>query len=416
MNRFQSFLITLFSLGIFFFLVFPVDAKLDPEIKKYQKQVKQREKREKQAEREKRQADENRNLRPYHTLEEIYERMEELRENYPNLLSIESYGKSVENRELKAVHISAGGKGKAEVLFSANIHAQELAGAEFCLALIKKLVEGYGKDCYITSLLNQADVYVIPVLNPDGNFKATNLQAKNGITGFIRKNAHRVDLNRNYPYPESAPKRLKDSAGSKHKWMVSYRGPEALSEPESQALIKFIEQHRFIISMNYHTTGGMIMFPPATFPERTADDELLVKMAKEYQELQFDKYKVHPEIDLYPTIGSLDDYLYHRYGILPLTIEIGKNPIKRALIPRNGSWSPVFWSYNVYKLEQETANLMPGAINLIKWAIYLKEHPELIKWKPEDQLWKGETEKGSPISVLEKVERENLSLPIYAVQ
>ena len=130
-------------------------------------------------------------------------------------------------------------------------------------------------------------------------------------------------------------------------------------------------------------------------------------MAKEYQELQFDKYRVQPEIDLYPTIGSLDDYLYHRYGILPLTIEIGKNPIKRAFEIRNGTLSPVFWAYNVYELDREIANLMPGALNLIKWAGYLKQHPELIKWEPEESLWKGEPEKKKPISFSKEVDNPN---------
>ena len=376
-------------------------ARLDPEIKKYQKELKKKRKEEKKKERQARRKDKNRRLRPYHTLEELYAQMDELAQKYPELVEIQVYGKSVEGRELRAVKISTGAGNKPEILFSANIHAQELAGAEFCMALLKKLLENYGSDCYITYLLDNTDVYVIPVLNPDGNYKASRMQAKYGITGFIRKNKNKIDLNRNFPYPPDAPDRLKDSAGSKHKWMPTYRGPKPLSEPESKALIKFIEKHNFIISMNYHTTGGMIMYPPGTFPDRTPDDELFEKMAKEYQALQFDKYKVHPEIDLYPTIGALDDYIYHRYGILPLTIEIGKRATQRALIPRNHTISPIFWTYNVYYLEREIANLMPGALNLIKWAIKLHQNPQMIKWKPPKEKWYGEPEAGEPVSQAE---------------
>jgi predicted deacylase len=373
-------------------------AKLDPKVRQYQKDVKKRNQEEQKKENEARRADPNRRLRPYRTLDELYAAMDDLVKNNPKLVSMEVYGKSVEGRDLRALKISSGGAGKPEMLFSANIHAQELAGAEFCMALLKKFAEGYGKDCNVTSLLDSVDVYVIPSINPDGDRKAGLTQARSGFTGFIRKNKNDIDLNRNFPFPADAPGRLNDSAGSTKKWMMSYRGKEPLSEPETKALIAFIEKHKFIISMNYHTTGGMIMYPPGTFPDKTPDSDLFEKIAKEYQALQFDKYKVRPEIDLYPTIGALDDYIYHRYGILAFTIEIGKDEFGRMMVAHNGSWSPVFWSYNVYALDQEIANLMPGALNTLDWTIKLNKQPGLIKWKPEKDIWKGEPEKGKPTS------------------
>jgi len=35
---------------------------------------------------------------------------------------------------------------------------------------------------------------------------------------------------------------------------------------------------------------------------------------------------------------------------------------------------------------------MPGALNMIKWAVELHSHPDQIKWKPEAP-WKGEPQK-----------------------
>jgi carboxypeptidase T len=364
-------------------------AKLDPAVKKYQDELKKKNREQAKKERDERMADKNRRLRPYHTQEELYAQMDELAKNYPQLVSIDSYGKSLGDRDLRVLKISTGPGDKPEILFSGNIHAQELAGAEFCMALVRKLTDGYLKDRNIKYLLDRADIYVIPSLNPDGNFKAAEEQAKYGFTGFVRKNQHAIDLNRNFPYPEDATKRLNDSAGSDKKWMTSYRGKDPLSEPETKDLIAFIEKHKFVISQNYHTTGGLIMYPPGTFPDQTPDDALFKKIANEYQALQFDKYKVEPEIDLYPTIGALDDYIYHRLGVLAFTIEIGNRAGTRMLIPRNGAWSPVFWSYNVYYLDQENQNLMPGALNMIDWAIKLHDTPGQIKWKPE-KAWKGE--------------------------
>lgn len=387
----SAILITGVCLALAFFSPRSAFAKLDPEIKKYQEEMKKKQKEQEKQDREKRMADKNRRLRPYHTLEELYAQMDEIAKNYPQLVTVESYGKSLEGRELRVLKISTGPGAKPEILFSGNIHAQELAGAEFCMALVRKLTDGYRDDLNVKYLLDNADVYVIPSLNPDGNHKAALQQAKTGFTGFVRKNKNSIDLNRNFPYPEDAPDRLNDSAGSKRKWMTSYRGKQPLTEPESKALAEFIERRKFVISQNYHTTGGMIMFPPGTYPGKTPDNDLFEKIAKEYQDLQFDKYKVYPEIDLYPTIGALDDYIYHRLGVLAFTIEIGNRAATRALIARNGTWSPVFWTYNVYYLDAENQNLMPGALNMIQWAIKLYKQPGQVKWKPE-KPWKGEPE------------------------
>ena len=311
-------------------------AKLDPALKRYQEDQKKKLQQEKRDAAAKRRSDPNRRLRPYHTLEELYAELDELAKKYPGLVSMEVYGQSLKGRELKVARISSGPAergSKPEILFSANIHAQELAGAEFCLALIKKLAEGYGHDCYITGLVNGADIYVIPSLNPDGNAKASIQQSQYGFTGFVRKNEHAVDLNRNYPYPPDAPKRLNDSAGSKYKWMTSYRGPEPLSEPESQALIALIEKRHFLVSMNYHTTGGMIMFPPATFPDPTADDALFKQMANEYRELSSTNTRSIPSSTfIQPSARST---------ITSITATASSpSPSRSATAPRPGCGSP----------------------------------------------------------------------------
>ncbi len=364
--------------------------KLDPEIKKYQKEMKEKVKQEKKDERKERRADSNRRIRPYQTLDEIYAELAQLEAEHPDLMSVSEYGMSLGGRPLKVVKISVGAGEKPEILFSANIHAQEMAAGQICMGIIRKLVKDYGNDCHISRLVDGADIYVMPIMNPDNMEKTARIQARYGVAGFYRKNQNKVDLNRNFPYPPDAPERLKNSAGSPKKWSSTYRGPKPLSEPETQAFCEFVDQHKFIISMNYHTSGGMIMYPPGTFPEPVPDEELMEKMALEYQAFQFDPYDVHREFHLYPTLGSMNEYLYHHYGILALIVEVGNNPNKRAMIPRNGSLSPIFWMYNVYYLDREIANNLPGAINLIDWAIRLYEKPSMIKWKPPTEFWVGE--------------------------
>ncbi len=368
--------------------------KYDPEIKEYLEKVKERRKEEKRKEREERRADPHRRLRPYQTLEEINKELDKLLSDHAELFTGGTYGKSVEGRDLRWIRMNTGeGNDKPQMLLSANIHAQEMAAGQMVMYLLRYFAENYGCDCKATRIADSADIYFVPVMNPDQMAKAANMQSEFGITTFLRKNKRDVDLNRNFPYPEDAPDRLKYTAGAPWQWFTTYRGPEPLSEPESRAFIEFVDQNDFLLSLNYHTTGGMILYSPGTYPDPMADTELMKKMALAYQAEQFDEYDVHPAIELYPTLGALDDYLYHRYGILAFTVEVGNDANKRAWGTHNGTFSPVFWAYNVYELEQEAANNLPGALALIEYALKVHNDPEMMKWEPSEERWVGEPPK-----------------------
>lgn len=365
--------------------------KNSKEIQEYLKGVEKQRKEEAKKEAEARRADPHRRLRPYQTYAEVNAELDKLIQDYPKLFTGGTYGQSVEGRDLRWVRLSTGPGDKPEILISGNIHAQELAGGQMVMALLRWFAQNYGQDCNATRLADSAVIYFIPILNPDGMAKATEKQSKYGVTGFIRKNDHEVDLNRNFPYPPDAPGRLADSAGSPKKRSASHRGPSPLSEPETRSLIRFIDQRNFILSLNYHTSGGMIMYVPGTYPDPTPDTELSREIARGYQGRQFDKYRVHPEIDLYPTIGALDDYIYHRYGVICITVEVGKVDEQRifSASPRELR-SPIFWVYNVYALDREIANNLPGALSVIDYAIKLYKDPGLRHWKPAAELWQGE--------------------------
>jgi Predicted carboxypeptidase len=69
----------------------------------------------------------------------------------------------------------------------------------FQVFLIQYLVLKDGKDDRITQLLNSTDIYIVPSINPDG-FAAAKEGKCDSLDGYVgRKNAHGVDLNRNFP-------------------------------------------------------------------------------------------------------------------------------------------------------------------------------------------------------------------------
>jgi predicted deacylase len=364
----------------------------DPAVKQYLKAYDQRVKAEKEAEREARRADPHNKLRPYLTLDEIYAALDQAAKDYPKLATVAEYGKSVSGRPLKMLVISAGPGDKPRILYSANIHGNEMAGNMICLDLVRWFTAGYGRDRDVTYLLDRVDVFVIPVLNPDGMERTVEQQDRTGMVFTLtRKNDHGVDLNRNFPFPPEALTRLKDSAGSNKKWTANYRGAGPLSEPETQALDALFARYRFLVHCNYHTSGGIILSPPATLPEAGPDDGLFTEMRRDYQSKMFDAYVEHTELEFYPTIGSLDDYMYHRYGTLTITMEVGKHSMLRALRGcHHGTCSPVFWGSNVYGIGREIANNRDGAVELAWWALKIRDDPSLRKWEPPTERWVGE--------------------------
>jgi murein tripeptide amidase MpaA len=108
----------------------------------------------------------------YHGFEEMAEILKVLAEEYPNLCSLYSIGRSTEGRELWLMEITNKETGPAEekpaVYVDGNTHASEVTGREVCLWLIWHALENYGEDDEITRVLDTRCLYVLPCLNPDG--------------------------------------------------------------------------------------------------------------------------------------------------------------------------------------------------------------------------------------------------------
>ncbi|MFQ5655180.1 MAG: M14 family metallopeptidase, partial [Planctomycetota bacterium] len=98
--------------------------------------------------------------------------MERLAKAYPRLTRLESIGKSVEGRDMWLLTVHAPGteddRSKPAMWVDGNIHGNEVQGGEACLYLAWYLLENYGRVPAITSLLDRASFYIMPMVNPDG--------------------------------------------------------------------------------------------------------------------------------------------------------------------------------------------------------------------------------------------------------
>ena len=93
-------------------------------------------------------------------------------EEYPDLVTLESIGKSYEGRDIWCVTLTNSKTGpaaeKPALYVDGNIHASEVSPSSACLYLINKVTNAYGDDDDITRVLDTRAFYVIPRVNPDG--------------------------------------------------------------------------------------------------------------------------------------------------------------------------------------------------------------------------------------------------------
>ena len=91
---------------------------------------------------------------------------------YPNLIRLESIGKSHEGRDVwlvTATNFRSGPDTEKPALWvDGNIHASEVTASACALYLIHSLVTRYKKDADITEALNTRAFYIVPRVNPDG--------------------------------------------------------------------------------------------------------------------------------------------------------------------------------------------------------------------------------------------------------
>lgn len=174
------------------------------------------------------------------------------------------YGASVEGRPLVAVRVPSNMSHGPRLLCGANIHGVEYIAGRVALGLLRALADG---DPRLVDLRRQAELWVVPSINPDG-YARTWAAGGRGELPHLRGNAHGVDLNRNYPRPGGAPPSWLPGAGSDRPGDATYRGPHPLSEPETAALDRLFREQRFVAGANLHSFMGTVI--PARVTERRA--------------------------------------------------------------------------------------------------------------------------------------------------
>jgi len=282
---------------------------------------------------------------PYPSPEAARLEMDDLIFRYPARVDSEIIGSSTEGRPLVAYRIHADGRddtaSRPRLLITSHLHAVEFIGSYVARGIARRLVEGYGEDREITTLLDRADVWVVPLLNPDGAARVWKRAGWSGL-GWSRFTANGVDPNRNFPALPLAG-RGGWNAASGRPGSAYYRGPQPLSEPECMALAQLCLAQRFCGAINFHSFGGVVFLPALQGDDREKAKRAFAVFQGPFQSRQRAcRYRPVAERSARIT-GQLDPFLLDAFGTPSVTVEVSR-PGWQLLLP----WRTfnVFWWAN----------------------------------------------------------------------
>lgn len=264
----------------------------------------------------------------YPGAEEVGQKLAQLSHAHPDLAQRVSLGKTHEGRDIWALRTGAHPAGeRPAVVITGGTHAREWASVSLPLHVAENLLQGYEKDKDCQRRLDQGEIWFVPVVNPDG------YEYSREVDNSWRKNRRPgggVDLNRNFSDgdPENAtlwrpvgdqPGAVSDDLGaSDDPASLLYRGPQAASEPEVQALLGLELGHPNVIGvLDNHNCGQMLLYPSYGAPEVY---EPLGKAMNEA--MGGEPYRIMATPTLYPVSGVSAD-VHHAHGIVSVTLESG---------------------------------------------------------------------------------------------
>ncbi|MGP4038853.1 M14 family metallopeptidase [Gracilibacillus sp. D59] len=187
---------------------------------------------------------------------------------YPDIIQTKTIGKSVDGRNLYAVKL---GTGKKEIFLNASHHAREHMTTNVLMEMIDEYAYAYENGAnfggyQVKKVLDEVSIWFVPMVNPDGVMlvqqgasSARNpdkvISINNGSRDFKhwKANIRGVDLNRQYPY---LWRTVANDPG--YPSYGFYKGVAPLSEPETQAVYNFTNQHNFLAAVAYHSSGQLI--------------------------------------------------------------------------------------------------------------------------------------------------------------
>ena len=267
----------------------------------------------------------------YPTYQQYLDMMNQFAYNYPNICTLINFGTTVQNRQLLALKISDNvntAEDEPEVWYSSSMHGDEVTGYIMTLRLADSLLSQYGSDTRITGMINNMEIYITPLANPDGTYHGGDAS----VSGAQRYNANSIDLNRNFPDPSDG--QHPDGAA----W-----------QPETIANMNFMAAHHFVISANFHGGAEVVNYPWDTWSRLHPDDTWWQQISRRFADTVHVYAPAGYLTDLqngitngyawYRITGGRQDYMTYFMHGREATIEISSTKMPAA------NTMPNYWIY-----------------------------------------------------------------------
>jgi carboxypeptidase T len=273
------------------------------------------------------------------TIDQMLAKLDDMVAQYPDLITPKAAlnYETHNGRSIYWVRISDNpntNEDEPEVLYTGMHHAREAIGMQLLIYYMYYLLENYDTDPNVQYIVNNFELYFVPVFNMDGY--AYNIMNDPNGGGMWRKNrrqnddgSYGVDVNRNYGYQWGYDNNGSSPVPSDD----TYRGPSAFSEPETQAIQEFTYEHNFKIALNYHSYSALLLYAWGWSATPCPDDNIYYNHADILSTEH--GYTYGPGYTtIYPTNGGSDDWMY------------GEQEAKNAIFaytPEVGSGDDGFW-------------------------------------------------------------------------
>ncbi|HUT99711.1 MAG TPA: M14 family zinc carboxypeptidase [bacterium] len=256
----------------------------------------------------------------YHSYDQMLAMMQTLAADYPAIcelhdLSTETgIGPTYDGMYLWGLKISdnvaTDEPDEADVMFNGLHHAREITTHELVYRFAEYLCETYGMDATVTNIVDNREVWIVPIVNPDGyqyvrdyyyNWRKNRRDNGDGTWG--------VDNNRNYTYKWG----YDDYGSDPDPSGITYRGPYPGSEPETQTMMHFYADRSdagnpVVGAINFHTYAQLVLYPWGYIDDVTEHNYIYAPMADLFA--GYNGYTAQPSYALYNTNGDACDWQY----------------------------------------------------------------------------------------------------------
>ena len=265
----------------------------------------------------------------YHTYEEVISIMTDSAAAHPDICKLDTLGFSVENRLILAWRITDNPlieEPEPEVRVMGNIHGNEVIGCEVPLYFGLHLLKRYGSDPVVTRLVDSTEIWVVPMMNPDGHYHG------------YRENARGVDLNRDAGYY----------------WNGWGGSSSPFGEKESRIYLAHALENEPAMEWVYHSAAWYVNYPWDYSPIDPPDSELIITLSEIYADSDYMQV-VTNGFDWYQVCGSVQDAGEGLIGGYAVTIETGQ--------PSNGS-------DEIDSICERSTKALRGLISRAGWGVW----------------------------------------------